>query len=318
VERLTVLRCSHYPAEACDLLKAALPEHDVVCCLEEDVLAQVTGADVIVPARFAITPSVLAAAARCRLVHQLGAGVDHVDLPAAAERGIPVANVPASASGMAESVAEIAVFHIVGLLRGYPFLAAAVRRADWHSAPLSRSVWDCTVGIVGLGAIGQAIARLLRPYGCRVLGLKRQPSEDVRLALGLDWLGALADLPHFLQQADVVVLSVPLKPETRGLIGAAELGMMRRGSYLVNVARGAIVDEAALTAALSSGHLAGAGLDVFWDEPADPAHPVFQHAVMVTPHVAGHSISVLRRSSAVVADNVRRLLAGEPIQYRVN
>jgi phosphoglycerate dehydrogenase-like enzyme len=278
----------------------------------------VSAADVIVPARFAITPAVLAASERCRLVHQLGAGVDNVYLAAAAERGIPVAHVPASASGMAETVAEIAVFHIVGLLRGYPVLAEAVRRADWHSAPLSRSVWDCTVGIVGLGAIGQAIARLLRPYGCRVLGLKRQPSEDVRLALGLDWLGALADLSHLLQQADVVVLSVPLQPETRGLIGAAELGMMQRGSYLVNVARGAIVDEAALAAALSSGHLAGAGLDVFWDEPADPAHPVFQHGVIVTPHVAGHSISVLRRSSAVVADNVRRLLAGEPIQYRVN
>jgi len=318
VERLTVLRCSRYPAEACELLKAGLPEHDVVCCSEEAVPAEVGAADVIVPARVAVTPVLLSAAPRCRLVHQMGAGVDHVDLTAAAQRGIPVAHVPAAASGMAETVAEMAVFHVVGLLRGYPGLAAAVRRADWHSAPLTRSVWDCTVGIVGLGAIGQAIARRLQPYGCRLFGLKRQPAEDVRQALGLDWLGGPAALPHLLQQADVVVLSLPLRPDTHGLIGAAELAHMRPGSYLVNVARGALVDEGALLAALSSGRLAGAGLDVFWDEPADPAHPLFQHGVIVTPHVAGHSTSVLRRSSAVIADNVRRLLAGEPIQYRLN
>jgi phosphoglycerate dehydrogenase-like enzyme len=290
----------------------------VVCCSEAEVLTEVGAADVIVPARVAITPALLESAPRCRLMHQMGAGVDHVDLGAAAQRGIPVAHVPAAASGMAETVAEMAVFHTVGLLRGYPALTAAVHRAAWHSAPLTRSVWDCAVGIVGLGAIGQAIARLLRPFGCRLLGLKRQPAEDLRQALGLDWLGGPEALPLLLQQSDAVVLSLPLRPDTRGLIGAAELGHMRPGSYLVNVARGALVDEAALLAALSSGHLAGAGLDVFWDEPVDPAHPLFQHGVIVTPHVAGHSTSVLRRSSAVVAENVRRLLAGEPIQFRVN
>jgi phosphoglycerate dehydrogenase-like enzyme len=290
----------------------------VACCSEAEVPAEAGAADVIVPARVVITPGLLETAPRCRLVHQMGTGVDHVDLAATAQRGIPVAHVPATVSGMAETVGEIAVFHVVGLLRGYPSLTAAVRRADWHSAPLMRSVWDCTVGIVGLGAIGQAIARLLRPYGCRLVGLKRQPAEDLRRALGLDWLGGPEALAHLLQQADVVVLSLPLRPDTRGLIGAAELSRMRPGSYLVNVARGALVDEAALLAALSSGHLAGAGLDVFWDEPVDPAHPLFQHGVIVTPHVAGHSTSVLRRSSAVIAENVRRLLAGEPIQYRVN
>lgn len=312
-----MLRCSRYPAEAGPLLQAALPEHRVACCSEAEVLAEVGAADVIVPARAPITATVLAAALRCRLLQQMGAGVDQVDLAAAAARGIPVANVPANASGMAETVAEMAVFHIVGLLRGYPRLADAVRRGDWHGASLSPSVWDCTVGLVGLGAIGQAVARLLRPFGCRLLGVKRRPDDDLRRVLDLAWLGGPEALPELLGQADVVVLCLPLTPETRGLIGAAELSQMRPGSYLVNVARGPVVDEAALVAALASGHLAGAGLDVFWDEPANPAHPMFQYPVVVTPHVAGHSTSVLRRSSAVVAENIRRLLAGEPMLHRV-
>lgn len=316
--RLTVLRCSLYPPQADPLLQAALPEHRVVCCAEDAALAEIGAADVLIPARLPVTAALLDTAPRCRLVQHMGAGVDHIDLTAAAERGIAVANLPTAASGMAETVAELAVFHVVGLLRRYPELAAAVSRADWPGAPMAPSVWDCTVGLVGVGAIGQAIARLLRPYGCRLVGIKRQPAEALRLALGLDWLGGPEALPRLLQEADCIVLSVPLTPATRGLIGAAELGQMRPGSCLVNVARGPVVDEAALLAALASGRLGGLGLDVFWDEPADPAHPVFRHNAIITPHVAGHSVSVLRRSSAAVAENVRRLLAGEPLLYRVN
>ena len=316
MDRLTVLRCSAYPAVAFEALRAALPEHIVTCCDEAEVLARAAEAQVLVPARARINAAVLDAAPRCRLIQQMGAGVDGVDLAEAARRGVPVANVPASASGMAQAVAEMAVFHMVGLIRGYPSLASAVRAADWQGAPISPSVWDRSVAVVGLGAIGRAIVALLRPYGCRVLGLTRHPAEAQ--ALDLDWLGGLNDWPALLPQADVLVLAVPLTPETRGLVGAAEIAQLRRGSFIVNVSRGPVVDEAALLAALASGQLAGAGLDVFWDEPADPAHPVFQHSVVVTPHVAGYTTSVLRRSGAVIAENLRRLQAGEPILHRVN
>jgi phosphoglycerate dehydrogenase-like enzyme len=315
---LNVLRCSAYPAIAIEILRAALPGHVVAHCAEAEVPARASEVDVLVPARARIDGTVLDAAPRCRLIQQMGAGVDRVDLAEAARRGLPVANVPADASGMAQAVAELAVFHIVGLIRGYPALAGAVRSADWQGAPISPSVWDKTVAILGLGAIGRAIAGLLRPYGCRLLGLSRHPDDRLRQSLGLDWLGGPSAWPALLRQADVLVLAVPLTPETRGLVGAAELAQLKPGSFLVNVSRGAVVDEAALLAALASGHLAGAGLDVFWDEPADPGHPIFQHPVIVTPHVAGYTTSVLRRASAVVAENIRRLLAGEPILHRVN
>jgi phosphoglycerate dehydrogenase-like enzyme len=316
--RLRVLRCSTYPAVAVELLRAALTGHDLVCCAEHEVLDHAPTADVLIPARARITSAVLDAAPRCRLIQQGGAGVDSIDLVAAAARGLPVANVPAEVSRMAEAVAELAVFHVVGLVRQVPALMNAVRAGDWQAAPISPSVWDKTVGVVGLGAIGRAIVRLLRPYGCRLLGLKRRPDEALRQALGLEWLGGQSDLGALLNQADVLVLSVPLTAATRGLIGAAELAQMRPGSYLVNVSRGPVVDEAALLSALASGRLAGAGLDVFWDEPADPAHPIVKYPVIITPHVAGYTTSVLQRSSAVVAENLRRLVTGEPVLYRVN
>lgn len=316
--RLRILRCSAGPPAVTAALRAALPQHQVDSCAEESILPHVAEADVIIPARGKITAAVLDAAPRCRLIQQMGTGVDMVDVTAAAERGIPVANVPSNVSGTAESVAEMALLLTLGVLRNQALLAHAVRVADWQQLPMGRTLWQRTVGIVGVGAIGGLLAQLLRPFGCRVLGVKRSPAPSVCEQLGLTWLGGMQQLPELLREAEVVVLTLPLTPETRGLMGRAELNQMPPGSYLVNISRGALVDRAALLEALASGHLAGAGLDVFWDEPANPADPLFQHNVFVTPHTAGYTELMLRRASAAVAANIQRLLEGEPLLYRQN
>jgi phosphoglycerate dehydrogenase-like enzyme len=303
---------------AFEALRRALPEHEVACCPSDRVLEHVADVDVLVPARGRITAAVLDAAPRCRLVQQIGAGVDMVDIPAAAARGVPVCNVPSLGSGNAESVAEMALFLMIGVARSYPLLQEAVRGGDWSVAPLGRALRGSTVGIVAVGGIGSVLARLLHSFGCRVLGVKRRPTETLRRELGLAWLGGMEDLDDLLPRVDFLVLTIPLTAETRGLIDGRRLARMQPGSYLINVSRGPIVDHDALVDALASGHLAGAGLDVFWQEPMDPSDPIFRQRVVATPHVAGYTGLTFQGASAAVAENVRRLLAGEPLLYRQN
>lgn len=314
---LKVLVCTDSLPDAVAALQRALPAHQVACCPPDRVVEHVAEVDVIVPGRGRIDAAVLAAAARCRLIQQFGAGVDMVDLAAARARGIPVANVPSRGSGNAESVAELALFHLIGVGRQFPRLDAGVRERAWDGLPVGRTIRGSSVGIVAVGNIGGLLAELLRPFGCRVLGVKRWPSEELRQRLGLAWLGGMQQLGELLPEVDYLVLALPLTAETRGIIGHAELARMKPGSFLVNVSRGPLVDHGALVEALASGHLAAAGLDVFWEEPVDPADPVFQHPVLATPHVAGYTHLFFDLASRTVAENLRRLLAGEPLLYLV-
>lgn len=256
--------------------------------------------------------------AKPRLIQQFGAGLDGVDLAAASGRGIAVANVPASETDNADSVAEIAVLLTLGLSRRLDQArnAFAARRLG---QPVGRSLIGLTATVVGIGGVGTRVAHRLRPFGVRLIGVGRSPSLERadHQVLGFDEYRSISELPGVLGRTDILILCVPLTDETINLIGAPELAALRTGAIVVNVARGPILDRGALCAALESNAIAGAGLDVFWSEPEDPADPLFAHNVIATPHIAGLTDQACAATARVVVANVERLRAGQILRHRV-
>ena len=189
------------------------------------------------------------------------------------------------------------------------------RSANWYKLG-GRELENQTLGIVGLGNIGRRIAQLGKAFGMRVLGTRRT-AHSVEKDPDVDQIFPLAQLRDMLHQSDYVVLAVPLTSETNKLIGEAELRAMRPHTYLVNVARGRVIDEAVLIRALREGWIAGAGLDVAVEEPLPPDSPLYSMPnVILTPHISGVSIHYGERLTELFADNLRRYRAGEPLRNR--
>ena len=171
-----------------------------------------------------------------------------------------------------------------------------------------------TVGVVGMGHIGAEVARLAKAFGCRVLAVRRSAASRSKSDPLADELLPAADLPYLLSESDFVVLAVPLTPETRHLIDEQALGAMKDTAYLINISRGAVVDEAALTRALREGRIAGAGLDVFEREPLPPESDLWDmENVIVTPHISGGTELYFQRAVELFCENLRRYLAKEPL-----
>ncbi|WP_353090611.1 hydroxyacid dehydrogenase [Methylibium sp.] len=264
----------------------------------------------IVRNRTQVRGELLAAMQRCKVIGRLGVGLDNIDMDACRERGIHVA--PATGAN-ARAVAEYVMTMALLLLRGAFLMSERVASGAWPRAALTGGfeVQGRTLGIVGFGSIGQTTAALARQLGMRVLACDRQGTRGGAAAKP-EASAALCSLATLLASSDVVSLHVPLTAETRGLIGTAELAAMRRGAVLINVARGGVVDEAALAQALRSGHLRGAALDVFTDEPL-PAGSVLVGVpnLVLTPHIAGMTVESEQRVGNLVADRVLARLAGE-------
>ncbi|NTW35919.1 MAG: lactate dehydrogenase [Syntrophobacteraceae bacterium] len=278
---------------------------------EVDTLA---GYDILIPTMTRITGELLKGADRLKLIQQCGAGLEGVDVQAARERGIRVANVPTDISGNADSVAELAIYLMVGLSRDFRGMSRSLE-AGKMGEPRGRALSGKTVGIVGIGGIGRALIRRLRGFDVRMIGIKRRKSELSAEELGLEWIGAPEDLHELLGRSDYVVLSLPLTPDTFHTMNPQTLRLMKPDAYLINLARGGLVDHDALEQALASGTIAGAGLDVFWDEPPDPRDPIFRHNVLATPHVAGSTDISIRGIVKVVAENIRRLEQNLELRY---
>jgi phosphoglycerate dehydrogenase-like enzyme len=181
-----------------------------------------------------------------------------------------------------------------------------------------RELSELTVGIVGFGSIGHEVARLLRPFGTRILAARRHPERGAGDAADVELLG-LDRLDHLLRTSDVVVVAAPLTGETAGLIGAAELQEMREDAWLINIARGRLIDEMALRRALESGWIGGAVLDVFGEEPLPPDSPLYSTpSLVITPHTSWSSDRVVERSIDLFVANLRRFKAGEPLENVVD
>lgn len=245
------------------------------------------------------------------LIANLGVGYDNIDLGAAAARGLKVSNTPV----VAEDTADLAFALILAACRrvgeGERFLRAGNWRADAPPPPVGVRVHGATLGIIGFGSIGQAVARRASGFGMTVLYHNRTENLNAAEALGAEFCGVLTDL---LARSDIVSIHAPLTDATRGLIDAAALAACKPGAVLVNTARGPLVDEAALVDALESGHIAAAGLDVFAEEPAVPAALMAMEQVVLTPHIG--SATAQCRADMVqrgIANIARFLETGEVI-----
>jgi (S)-sulfolactate dehydrogenase len=260
----------------------------------------------IVRNRTQVRGDLLAALARCKVVARLGVGLDNIDTEACAARGIAVI---AAVGANARSVAEYVIGSAMLLLRGIYRSSDEVIAGRWPREALSggREIGGKVLGLVGFGSIGRVTAGLAQGVGMRVMAFDAMlgPNDRAYAETGVEAAG----LDAILAAADVLSLHVPLLASTRGLIDATRIAAMKPGAVLVNAARGGIVDEAALVAALKSGHLGGAALDVFAGEPL-PAGSIFAGCpnLLLTPHVAGPSRESSTRISTLIAQKVLEAL----------
>jgi D-3-phosphoglycerate dehydrogenase len=299
-----------YPVEPRHIaqIRAVVPAADVIDAGQERVAAELPSADI-----FCGHPKVpvpweeVVAAGRLRWLQSSAAGLDHCLVPAVVGSSIIVT----SASGvLGDQVAEHGLALALACTRRIPLFLGQQARREFVRRP-TRDLTHATVGIVGLGGVGRRLVEVLAPFRVRIMATDYFP---VRKPAAVERLGPPDTLPELLAAADVLFLCAPLTPLTRGLIDAAALARMKPGAILVNMARGRLVDEAALAAALASGHLDSAALDVTPDEPPAPDSPLWDAPrLLITPHVAGQSARRIDAMTDFFCDNLRRYLAGRPL-----
>ena len=298
------------------LLRDEIPEHQCEATGGFNV-DNLKGVDVLIPTMCHITDDILTQSDRLQLIQQCGSGLEGVDIEAARSRNIMVANVPTNISGNADSVAELGIYFMIGLSRNVNQLAISLREQRMGE-PMGRALNGQTVGIIGLGGIGRALIKRLKPFGVRLIGIKRHNREKVKNELGLEWVGGSGDLKELLTRSDHVVLALPVTAESRKIIDGNALSAMKKEAFLINLSRGGLVDHDALREALSCGEIAGAGLDVFWEEPPDSNDPIFKYNVMATPHIAGSTDVSMRGIVSVVAENIRKVASDQLPLYLNN
>jgi phosphoglycerate dehydrogenase-like enzyme len=257
------------------------------------------------------------AARDARLWQILGTGIDHVDIASLKGRGFAICNCPGQFSSV--GLAELAMMFILMLARRYAESAANFNARIRYN-PMGSELGGKVLGVVGLGASGRELARRARSFGMRIHAVEvRRIERPILKELAPDFMGTPADLDRLVRESDYLSLHLPLTPESRHTIDARRISFMKPTACLINVARGALVDEAALYEALVSGRIGGAGLDVFATEPADPSLPVYELPnVVVTPHVAGSTDGTARRRAQAAAENVDLVAQGREPLYRVD
>lgn len=279
-----------------------------------ELAAALADADaVIVRSGTRITREALEQATRLRVIGRAGVGVDNIDVEAATERGIAVLNAP---SGNTISAAELAFALLLALVRRVPAADRSMKAGEWDRRSFGGiELYGKTLGLVGAGRIGAAVAQRARAFGMRVIAYDPYLQADRAAELEIE----LVPLDTLLTRADVISLHVPLTDATRNLIGEAELRKMKPRSFLVNAARGGVVNEAALCRALSEGWIAGAALDVFEKEPPPPDHPLRSLPnVVLTPHLGAATLEAQENVAVEIADAVRAALLEDDFSRAVN
>ena len=257
---------------------------------------------------------VVTRSSRLRWIHSAAAGVDRVTTPVVRERGLMVTNARGVFS---RPIAEYVVMMSLAIARRLPQLLELQRERTWQ--PLrGRELSELTIGIVGYGSIGVELSRLLAPFGSRILATRRHPDRGAADAPNVE-LHGLERLDEVLRASDIVVVAAPLTDETAGLIGAEQLAQMREDAWLINIARGRLIDEIALRRALQSGWIGGAVLDVFSEEPLPPDSPLYNTPnLVITPHTSWASDRVAERTVDLFVENLRAFRAGEPMRNVVD
>lgn len=275
-----------------------------------EVGALLVGVDGYIAGLDTIDRAALAAADRLKVIARYGVGVDAIDLDACRERGIIVTNTPGANSA---SVAELAVGLILAMARQIPEAVAATRRGAFPRLA-GISLVGKTIGILGMGAIGKETARRLAGFDCRILVYDVMPDEAFASRQNLQ----ITTFTELLQNSDFVSLHLPLLPDTRLLVDDRFLSQMKPGAILINTARGELVDEAALLRALQSGHLRGAAMDVFSQEPPDPDHPLLKlKQVIAVPHIGAQTDGATNAMGWMAYNDCLAVLQGKEAKYRV-
>lgn len=314
--RVVITDCDHdsIEPERAVLAAAGLDVRLAECRSSQDVVTAAAGAEAIIVQYAPVDRAALAGLERCRVIARYGVGVDTIDVDAATERGVWVANVPDYGT---EEVSDHALALSLALLRGLPRLDRSVRAGRWdvtEVAPLRR-MNTLTVGVLGTGRIGAAFARKIRPLVAAVLAHDPGGVPDDLEADGI----VPASRANVLARSDILSLHVPLTPEMHHLIGREALAAMPAGAVLVNSSRGGLVDGGALLAALEGGHLGGAALDVLETEPPASGDLLLRHdRVLVTPHAAWYSEQSALTLKQEAAREVVRVLSGDPPRSPVN
>jgi glyoxylate reductase len=296
------------------------PPHEVLC----ERLKHCDGVLSMVTDRF--DEATIGLAPRLAIISNLAVGLDNIDLAAATRSGVAVGHTPGVLS---ETTADLAFALMLAVARRVAESDRFVRAGRWRvwtpRLMLGKDVWGATLGIVGFGAIGQAVARRAAGFGMRVLYALRADSAAAQPAAAnhADPADRSAPQPielmQLLRESDFVSLNVPLTPSTHHLIGPKEIAAMKRGAILINTARGAVIDQQALTAALGAGRLGGAGLDVSETEPISPDDPLLRmNNVVVTPHIGSASHGTRLRMAELAVDNLLEVFAGRPPRHCAN
>lgn len=267
----------------------------------------VPGMDALIVGNDEVDASVVEAARSLKVISRYGVGLDNIDLAAAAAAGIVVTNTPGTNDA---SVADLTMGLILALARHLPQIGAKVKAGGWGRL-LGMELAGKVLGIAGLGRIGRGVARRASAFDLKILGWDQVRDEEWAARTGVTYVS----WEELLEGSDLLTLHLPLTPSTRGLLGAAELARLKPGAYLINTARGELVEEQALYEALVSGRLAGAGLDVLATEPPGDSPLLQLENVLVTSHIGGYTGEAVQRMGLLAARNVLSVLAGERPQH---
>lgn len=272
---------------------------------------QIEDVNVLIPTMELIDEEIMKAAPRLELIQQFGVGLERVDLEAANKREIFVANAPGTNR---KSVAEAAFYLILALAKQtkdarYSFQTRKL------GLPVGIELAEKTLGIVGLGQSGIELAKRAHAFEMRIIAIKQRITSIGKYDFKLAFLGDKNDLDYLLKESDYISIHAPLTSQTRNLFGEREFRLMKSSAYIINVSRGPIIEKKALQFALQDKMIAGAGLDVFWNEPEDPNDPLFRENVITLPHVAGSTYESHERMMSVMIKNIQRLARGEPLLY---
>lgn len=316
----TVLYWNRATTDVYDVIRSQMPSGWKLVTLEGenegDYLAQLRDVDFMIVADWTINEETLAAAPKLRMVQHQGVGHERIDKAALKARGIPLALCPA---GTTVGVAEHTILLILAVYRRLVVADTKIRQGRWLQWELRSTSFELagkTLGLVGLGRIGQAVAKRAHAFETQILYhdpyLKQRPGEADM------WGAKEVSFSELLRESDIVSLHVPTTEKTRRFMSSCEFEQMKRSAILINTSRGAIVDEAALIKALEPRTIAGAGLDVYEQEPIQPDNPLLRmDNVVLTPHIAAGTVDALREKMRSVFANLQRFVEGKPIHDRV-
>jgi len=272
---------------------------------EDDLIKLVPGVDAIITGMDEITGKVLEVASQLKVISKHGVGLDNIDLDTATKNGIVVTYTPAVGAEV-EAVADFTFGMILSVGRRICSANESVKSGEWRRF-IGAEIWGKVLGVIGTGNIGKAVIKRAKGFNMRVLAYDICKDQTL-----IDKFGVIyVTLHRLLTESDFVTLHVPLNEATKGLIGEKEIGLMKKTAYLINVARGGVVDEKALYTCLKDKKIAGAALDVFSKEPPEDNPLVSLDNVITTPHMAAYTIDSIRQMDILAAENTLKVLKGE-------